>query len=252
MYHVLARVYDRLQEVDYEAFADYYQAVFRRFGCKPELILDLGCGTGNVTLPLANRGYDMIGLDSSVEMLEIAMEKAREQKEDILFLNQDMTEFELYGTVGAMVCALDGVNYLTEDGQVEKMLRLLHFYLDPGGLLIFDINTPYKFREILDGRTFVYDRDEVYCAWSNDFDREEQICYFDLTFFLRNPDGNYRRMEEYQEERAYTEEELRSAVERCGLECLGVFDNLSFDPPRADSERLFFVVRRPETERGEK
>ena len=166
MYDILAKVYDRLQDVDYEAFADYYEAVFRRFGCKPELVLDLGCGTGSVTLPLARRGYDMIGLDSSVDMLEAAMEKARDEGRDILFLNQDMTAFELYGTVGAMVCALDGVNYLTGDGQVEEMLSLLHCYLDPGGLLIFDINTQYKFREVLGGRTFVYDEEDVYCVWS--------------------------------------------------------------------------------------
>lgn len=246
MYDILAKVYDRLQDVDYEAFADYYEAVFRRFGCKPELVLDLGCGTGSVTLPLARRGYDMIGLDSSVDMLEAAMEKARDEGRDILFLNQDMTAFELYGTVGAMVCALDGVNYLTGDGQVEEMLSLLHCYLDPGGLLIFDINTRYKFREVLGGHTFVYDEEDVYCVWSNDYDEEEQICYFDLTFFLRGPDGAYRRHDEYQEERAYSAEELRAAVSRCGLECLGVFDSLSFDPPREDSERIFFVVRRPE------
>lgn len=245
MYHVLAGVYDQMQEVDYEAFVDYYEAIFRKFGCRPELVLDLGCGTGNVTLAMAERGYDMIGLDASPEMLEIAMEKAKAADKDILFLQQDMTAFELYGTVGAMVCALDGVNYLTGDGELESMLRLLHYYLDPGGILIFDINTPYQFREVLDGRTFVYDCEDAYCVWSNDFDEEEKICYFDLNFFLRNPDGTYTRQDEYQEERAYSAEELQDAICRCGLLCLGVYDHLSFAPPKEDSRRIFLVVQRP-------
>ena len=244
MYHILAKVYDQMQEIDYREFADYYQAVFKRFDVQPELVLDMGCGTGNMTMELAERGYDMIGLDASPEMLEIAMEKAREQGKEILFLHQDMTEFELYGTVGAMVCALDGVNYLTGDGQLESMLKLLHYYLDPGGIFIFDLNTEYKYREILDGRTFVYDTEDAYCTWSNEFDEDEGICYFDLNFFLKNPDGTYTRQDEYQEERVYSVEEVKKAIAECNLTCLGVFDNLSFEPAREDSERIFVVVRR--------
>lgn len=245
MYHILAQVYDEMQDVDYQAFADYYQKVFARFDCRPQLILDLGCGTGAMTMAMAERGYEMIGLDASSEMLEIASAKGKEAGLDILYLLQDMTAFELYGTVGAMICALDGVNYLTEDGQLEKMLRLLHYYLDPGGLLIFDINTPYKFREILDGNSFVYDCDDAYCVWSNEYEEAEKRCYFDLNFFLKNPDGSYRRMDEYQEERVYEIPELKEAVEACKLEWVGVFDHLSFAPPREDSERVFVVVRRP-------
>ncbi len=244
MYHILSKVYDQMQEIDYQEFADYYQAVFKRFGIEPELVLDMGCGTGNITLELAERGYDMIGLDASPEMLEIAMEKAREQEKEILFLHQDMTEFELYGTVGAIVCALDGVNYLTEDGQLEQMLRLLHYYLDPGGIFIFDLNTEYKYKNILDGRTFVYDTEDGYCAWSNEYDEEEKICYFDLNFFLKNEDSTYTRQDEYQEERAYSIEEVKKAIADSKLTCLGIFDNLSFEPAREDSERIFVVVRR--------
>ncbi len=244
MYHILAKVYDQLQEINYEAFVDYYEKIFTRFNCKPELVLDLGCGTGNITLSMAKRGYDMIGLDASPEMLEIAVEKARASGKDILFLNQDMTEFELYGTVGAMVCALDGVNYLTADGQLESMLNLLHYYLDPDGIFIFDINTPYKFKEILDGNTFVYDNDDAYCAWSNEYVEDEKICYFDLNFFLKNPDGTYTRQDEYQEEKAYFIDEIQDIISRCNLKCLGIFDNLSFDSPKPDSERIFVVIKR--------
>ncbi len=245
MYHILANVYDRLQDIDYEKFADYYEAVFEKFGIKPELVLDLGCGTGNITLLMAKRGYDMIGVDLSQEMLGIATEKAKAENKEILFLNQDMTEFELYGTVGAMVSALDSINYLTEDGQLESMLKLLHYYLDPGGIFIFDINTEYKFKNVLDGQAFVYDQDDVYCVWNNDYDAEEKICYFDLNFFLKDESGTYNRLDEYQEERAYSTDEIEKIIKNCNLELLGVYDNLSFNSPREDSERLFFIVRRP-------
>ncbi|MBR5152837.1 MAG: class I SAM-dependent methyltransferase [Clostridia bacterium] len=242
MYDILAKCYDRFQDVDYEAFVDYYEAVFRRIGLTPHLVLDLGCGTGNVTIPMANRGYEMIGLDASEEMLGLAREKALHAGKDILFLHQDMTEFELYGTVDAMVCALDGVNYLLDDGDVVSMLKLLHYYLNPGGILIFDVNTPYKFQEVLDGNTFVYDDEDAFCVWENSL--EEDICYFDLTFFMKNVDGSYSRQEEYQQERVYTKEQLLSMIEEAGLTCLGVYDGLSFEEPRQDSQRLFFVVQR--------
>lgn len=245
MYQVLSEVYDQMQEIDYTAFADYYEAVFQKFGCRPKLVLDLGCGTGNITLELARRGYDMIGLDNSAEMLDVGAQKAKEAGYDILFLQQDMAAFELYGTVGAMVCALDGVNYLTEDGALGAMLSLLHCYLDPGGILIFDINTPYKFRHVLDGRTFIYDCEDAYCAWSSEYDGDENLCYFDLNFFFPDADGRYTRKDEYQQERVYTVDEIKECIKKQGLSCLGVYDALSFDPPQAESERLFFVVQRP-------
>lgn len=244
MYQDLAEVYDRLQEIDYQEFVDYYEKVFKRFNIAPELVLDIGCGTGNITIPMAKRGYDMIGLDLSVEMLDIAREKAMAEGMEILFLNQDMTEFELYGTVGAMISALDSVNYLTEDGQLESMLKLLHYYLDIGGIFIFDINTEYKFKSILDNHSFVYDQDDVYCVWNNQYDEDEKICYFDLNIFTQNGDGSYTRTDEYQQERAYGIEEIKNIIEKCGLELLGLYDNLSFDAPNEESERIFFVVGR--------
>ena len=244
MYNILASVYDKFQEIDYKRFIAFYEEIFKKYNIEPRLILDLGCGTGNITIPMAEKGYDMIGIDLSVEMLEIAAEKARKADKDILFLNQDMSDFELYGTVDAMVCALDGVNYLTEDGQLSDMLSKLHYYLNPGGILIFDINTEYKFRNILDGSTFVYDDNDAYCVWNSEFDQEEGICYFDLNIFTQNPDGTYTRRDEFQEERAYSVEDVKKTVEECNLELLGVYDNLSFNPLTDQSERLFFVVRR--------
>ncbi len=244
MYNNLAEVYDYFQDIDYQSFISYYEKIFQKFSISPKLILDLGCGTGNITIPMAEQGYDMIGLDCSVEMLEIAAKKAREQGKDILFLNQDMSDFELYGTVDAMICALDGVNYLTEDGQLKDMLSLLHFYLNPGGLLIFDINTVYKFKNILDKNTFVYDGEDSYCVWSNEYDEEGKICYFDLNIFKKNNDQTYIRQDEFQQERAYEVEEVLEIVKECNLECVGVYDNLSFSDANEKSERIFFVIRR--------
>lgn len=245
MYRILARFYDSLQDIDYSAFVSYYQDLFKHYGLSPKLILDMGCGTGNITIPMAEKGYDMIGLDRSEEMLEIAAEKSRDAGHDILFLQQDMTSFELYGTVDAMICALDGINYLTDEGQIAALLKLLHYYLNPGGIFIFDINTEYKFKNILADNSFVYDEDDVYCVWNNEYDSNEKICYFDLNFFLKNSDGTYSRRDEYQEERMYKVNELKKIIDDCGLNCLDVYDNLSFESPKEDSRRVFFVVQRP-------
>ena len=245
MYHVLARVYDRLQEVDYEAFADYYQAVFRRFGCKPELILDLGCGTGNVTLPLANRGYDMIGLDSSVEMLEIAMEKRLNSGHDILYLLQDMREFELYGTVRAVLSVCDSVNYVTDEEELQEVFRLVNNYLDPQGIFIFDFNTEYKYREVLGDGTFAEEREECSFIWDNYYDQEEQINEYELTLFVkcRQEEDLYRKYQEVHFQRAYTLEEIKTLIEKSGLTFLNAYDDYTRETATEESERIVVVCR---------
>lgn len=244
MYGDFAEIYDRLQDIDYDSFVEYYERIFEKIGIEPQLVLDLACGTGNITLPMAEKGYDMIGVDLSEEMLGIASDKAREDNLDILFLNQDMTEFELYGTVDAAVCALDGVNYLTEDGDVYKLMALIKNYLNPDGIFIFDINSEYKLKTVLGDNTFVYDEEDVYCVWSNSYDDAERICSFTLDFFKMTEDGLYERFEEYQEERAYSIDELKSAAEEAGLEVVGVFDDRSFDAPLDTSERIFIVLKK--------
>ena len=244
MYNEFAKLYDALQEIDYSEFMDYYQRIFERYDLCPQLILDLACGTGNITLPLAKRGYDMIGLDLSVEMLDIAKGKAEEAGADILFLNQDMTEFELYGTVDAIVCALDSVNYILDEDALSRMFRLVWNYLNPGGIMIFDINTSYKLCEVLKDHTFVYDEDGAYCVWNNYYDKEAEICCFDLNFFIRQDDGRYIRQDEYQEERAYSVSGLEDLVRGANLNLLGVFDAFTFDPPKEKSERVFFVIQK--------
>ncbi len=240
-----AAYYDRLNsECDYEAIADYYEQVFQRFQVQPELVLDLGCGSGNITLPMAQRGYDMIGLDISQEMLQLAMEKAAAAgRQDILFLDQDMTDFELYGTVDAAICALDGLNYLTDKRQLMWCLRLTSFYMNPQGLFIFDVNTPYKFEQVLSGSTFVYDLDEVYCVWQNRYDKKSRLCEFDITLFAQEGQG-WQKYHECQQERCYALEEWKSMLERAGFRLEGMYHDRSFHKPGAKSERVYFVARK--------
>jgi len=236
-------VYDKLQDIDYDSFAEYYKKVFEKFKKSPELVLDLGCGTGSITVKMSQMGYDMTGIDLSCEMLNVAREKAEKPGQDILFLNQHMTEFELYGTVDAIISSLDSVNYITEDGGVEQMLKLCNNYLNPGGLLIFDINSEYKLKNILGNNTFVYDEDGAYCVWHNFYDENERICDFELTVFEKK-DGVYRRFDEYQSERAYSVSEIKSFAEKSKLEILGIYNGLSFEKPTEDAERLVFVMQK--------
>lgn len=239
-----SNAYDKLQDADYNAFFEYYKKVFEKYNLKPELVLDLGCGTGSITLNMAKAGYDMIGIDLSCEMLDIARQKAAAEGYDILFLNQDMTEFELYGTVDAIISSLDSINYITEDGGIEKLFKLCENYLNPGGIMIFDINSEYKLKEVLGNNTFVSEEDDIYYVWQNSFDEEENICSFILDFFVKNNDGSYDRFSEYQEERAYSKEEIENAVNSSGLKILGCFSDFLFSVPDSKSERLFFVLKK--------
>lgn len=241
MYNEFAFVYDKLiSDVDYDAWADYYCRLFEKYALNPKLGLDLGCGTGSMTVKLSQRGFDMTGVDFSEEMLMVAREKSAGQ--DILYLNQDMTEFELYGTVDFIVSSLDCINYITDKRELLKVFKLVNNYLDPGGLFIFDINTLYKLENILGNNTFVIEDDNVFCSWQNEFDKKKKLCSFYLTFFCKNGDA-YRRFDEVHCERAYEIEEIKALIEKSGMRLLGVYDNLSFDVPRKNSERIFFAAQ---------
>ncbi len=242
MYNDFAEVYDKLQDADYEKFADYYEKIFQRYGKAPKLVLDLACGTGNITIPMAKRGYDMIGIDLSCEMLNIAREKAYDEEQSILFLNQDMTEFELYGTVDAIVCALDGLNYITDNELLEKVFLLAENYLNPGGIMIFDINSEYKLSHVLGDNTFVNEEQGIYYVWRNNYSPDTKICEFELNFFEEQEDGTYLRFDEFQEERAYSIGEIEGAVKKTKLNVEGFFRPFSFEAVTKTDERIFAVV----------
>ncbi len=186
----------------------------------------------------------MIGVDLSCDMLSCAGAKALENNVEILFLNQDMSDFELYGTVDAVFCLLDTVNYITEHTRLEKMFKLVNNYLNPSGLFIFDINTIHKFKNVLDGNIFYSVDEDITFIWENSFNEKTQICRFDLTFFEKLPDGFYKRYEEVHYEKAYGLEIILKLLNRSGFKIEGVYDNLSFELPGGGSERVFFVCRK--------
>ena len=240
-YDAIARVYDRLNsELDYGAWADFFERCFDRYLEKrPEIVLDLACGTGRMTRVLAERGYDMIGVDGSAEMLA----EAYAEGGGILYLMQDMRELELYGTVGAAVCCLDSINYLLEERDVARVFSLVHNYLDPDGLFLFDVNSPYKFEEIYGNNAYILEDETAYCGWQNEYDRETGICDFYLSLFEEQEDGSYERSDEHQRERCYDQETLCRLLSEAGFEVLGLFGDYSGAEIKETTERWYFVAK---------
>ena len=241
-YESFAALYDRLMtDVDYDGWCDYLEASFARMKVQPKLVLELGCGTGNLTVRLANRGYSMIGLDNSSDMLTVATEKS--QGLDILYVLQDMTEFELYGTVDAVVCSLDCLNYLTEEGMLEKCFSLVSLYLNPNGVFLFDLNTQYKMEHVLAPETFLYDDGKIFYTWQSIWDEEYGECEYDLTFFVKEGEV-YRRFEETHLQKAYSVSEVEQALKRAGLRLEGMGDGFDLKPVSEKTERIFFAARK--------
>lgn len=187
----------------------------------------------------------MIGIDNSEEMLGLAIEKKERSGQDILYLLQDMREFELYGTVRGVVSICDSMNYITEDDELLTVLKLVHNYLDNEGIFIFDMNTMYKYREILANNTFAEDRDESSFIWDNFYDEDEKINEYDLSLFIREEDGRYRKYEETHFQRAYTQQCVEELIAQSGMELLHVYDAFTKNKPTETSERIYFVCRRP-------
>ncbi len=240
-YTDFAKIYDALTfDVDYDAWAKRITSLLEEN--KPSIICELGCGTGSITCRLAKMGYSMIGIDLSEDMLGVAREKC--EGENVLLLNQDMTDFELYGTVDAVICTLDSVNYLTEDGDLDAMLEKCRLYLNTGGLLIFDINTEHKIKNILAPNTFVYETDDVFYTWESSL--EGNLCDYYLTFFVKSNDA-YRRFDEVHTERIYTDDEIKSALLRHDFCLTGCYDGISEDAPNEKTERVMYVARLKQT-----
>lgn len=245
-YTSFARVYDTFMDnVPYKEWADYLGKILKEYGIDDGLVLDLGCGTGSMTEMLASSGYDMIGVDNAEEMLEIAMEKKVESGHDILYLLQDMREFELYGTVRAVISACDSVNYITDDEDLTEVFRLVNNYLDPEGLFVFDFNTEYKYREILGEQTIAEDREECSFIWDNYYDEDERINEYELTLFVRDEEQPqlYRKYQEEHFQRAYTLERIRHMLTEAGLEYVTAYDDYTKESPHDRSERICVVAR---------
>lgn len=242
-YTSFAAVYDLFMDnIPYEEWCGYLTGLLKENGVQDGILLDLGCGTGSLTELLSKEGYDMIGVDLSGDMLQLAMEKKAASGQNILYLQQDMREFELYGTVKAVVSICDSMNYLLEYADLVQVFRLVNNYLDPGGVFIFDMNTEYKYREVLGSSTIAEDRDESSFIWENDYDEEEKINEYDLTLFIREKENLYRKYSETHFQRAYSLEEVKKAIAFAGMEFITAYDAFTKKEPRDDSERIYVIA----------
>ena len=246
-YSILVPVYDKLNgTVDYSLWADYIEECFKKFSPEKEIksVLELGCGTGSMTLELARRGYDMTALDISEEMLSVAENRVREAGlKDVLFVESDMCGFELYGTVHAVVSICDSMNYLMEYEDLVQVVRLANNYLDPHGVFIFDLNTVYKYREELGEQTIAENREESSFIWENFYDEEEMVNEYDLTLFIREEDGRYGKYEETHYQRAYELETVKKAIAEGGMELVAIYDAFTHEAPTEESERVYVIAR---------
>ena len=245
-YSGFAKVYDLFMDnIPYGEWTEYVKELLAEEGIREGILLDLGCGTGSVTELLAKSGFDMIGIDNSEEMLEIAIEKRAESGLDILYLLQDMREFELYGTVKGVVSLCDSMNYILDEEDLLDVFKLVHNYLDNHGIFVFDMNTMYKYQEILADNTFAEDREESSFIWGNYYDEEDEINQYDLTLFVKEEDGRYRKYEETHLQRAYEQKCVEELIKESGLELLHVYDAFTKETPAEDSQRIYYVCRRP-------
>jgi SAM dependent methyltransferase len=246
-YTEFAKVYDLFMDnIPYEEWGAYLKGLLHENGVDDGLVLELGCGTGTMTEILAEAGYDMIGVDQSEEMLEEAARKREESGHEILYLCQDMREFELYGTVRAIVCVCDSMNYILEEEEVLGILTsAARNYLDYGGLFIFDLNTEYKYKEILGEQTIAENREESSFIWENYYDEDSHINEYNLTLFIKEHGDHYRKYEETHYQKSYSLDTIRKLAEMSGLELLHIYDAFTHEEPKADSERVYVVLRRP-------
>ena len=292
-YESFARVYDLFMDnVPYEEWSSYLAGLLREYGICGGTVAELGCGTGKMTRLLAAAGYDMIGIDNSEEMLEIAREAEYEadawdetdeseeltepEKADelcgleepegekepcgpeepvepeeltepadrgILYLLEDMRELELYGSVRAVVSVCDSMNYILEEADLREVFSRVHEYLEEDGVFIFDLNTVYKYRDLLGETTIAENREEGSFIWENYFDEESAVNEYDLTLYIREDGESYRRFEEVHYQRAYDLKTIGRLLADAGMELLAAYDAFTKEPVRDDSERIYVVAR---------
>ncbi|MEQ2442663.1 class I SAM-dependent methyltransferase [Pseudoflavonifractor intestinihominis] len=242
-YEFLAGCYDELTtDVRYSRWADYIEKHFARSALPIRTVLDLACGTGSLTAELMGRGYEMIGVDRSAEMLSVAAEKCRDLAgEPPIFLCQSMEKLDLYGTIDACVCCLDSVNYVTRPQTLKKAFQRVHLFLMPGGLFLFDINTPDKLRG-LDGGMFIDETDDAYCVWRAEYSPRRRICTYGMDIFRLEADGRWSRGEEVHEEYAYQPDELEEYLREAGFTRIRRHGCLKMRAPVPGEERIFFTA----------
>lgn len=243
-YTNFAKVYDLFMDnVPYDKWVEQIKDILYKENIKDGLICDLGCGTGAITERLANLGYDMIGIDNSYDMLDVAMEKKYASGNDILYLCQDMREFELYGTVRAIISRCDSLNYIRELSELKEVFAWVNNYLDPNGLFIFDMNTEYKYQNILGDNTFAEVREQASFIWENTYDIDKRINEYDLNLFIKLEGDNYKKFEERHVQKAYTFDEILSAIDSSNMVLEKYLDADTYGNVSEKTERILFVAR---------
>jgi ubiquinone/menaquinone biosynthesis C-methylase UbiE len=230
--------------VDYKKRAEYVQAVLGRYGINDGLLLDLACGTGSMAVEFSKMGYEVIATDASADMLMEAQNKAYDNEQSIMFLCQRMEETDLYGTVRAVVCALDSINHLPDASAMAQTFQVLKNFVDDGGIMVFDVNTVYKHQKILGNNTFVYDEKNVFCVWQNNLYDDGVTVGINLDFFVKDDKNKYNRFTESFKEIAFTDEEITTAVENAGFKVVKRYAEFSCSKPEEDTQRAYYVIRR--------
>ena len=243
-YESFAAFYDELTtNVDYETRGAYLWQILQNEGKRSGLLLDLACGTGTLCEYFSARGYDVIGVDASEDMLAEAMEKKIEAQSDTLYLCQRMQDLDLFGTVDVVLCTLDSLNHITDKDELAAVFERIALFLNEDARVIFDVNTVYKHEEVLQNNTFVYDLDDIYCVWQNTL-QPDHVVDITLDLFAYDEENDcYDRTQEIFSERAYTEEELRQMIEAAGMTVLARYAELSFDAPAPTTERVVYVLK---------
>ncbi len=241
-YTAFSDIYDTLmkQDINYSEIADYIENLFSIHKKSPDMVVDLACGTGNLTIPLAKRGYDMIGVDKSADMLSVAQSK--QDNQGIMFLNQDITKLDLFGTADAFLCMIDGVNYILDPNSLFKMFkRIKTCFLNEDGIFIFDISSYYKLSKIIGNNTFIHNEDKIFYAWENRFFKNLDICDMYLNFFVKEQ-NRYKRFSERHLQKAYKEETIRDMLFKAGFSKVTAYGDFTFSAPTKKSERIIFLA----------
>ena len=242
-YNALAASYDRLtNDVDYRATVDFYWELLARESLQPRTAVDLACGTGSVAVLLAERGLQVTGVDMSWEMLCMAQQKAVKLSNPPMFVCQRLERLYLPRAVDLAVCALDSLDYIINPADCKEAIRRAYKALNPGGCFIFDVNTPEKLRA-MDGQIFLDEDDDVYCVWRGEFDREANICTYEMDLFQRAGE-TWRRSWETHREYAYSADQLTCYLREAGFTHIEIFGDRKLCPPQPGEQRIYFKARK--------
>jgi ubiquinone/menaquinone biosynthesis C-methylase UbiE len=242
-YHALAQSYDRLtNDVDYEATVDFYFEILKREGLNPKTAVDLACGTGSVAMLLAEKGLQVTAVDLSAEMLSEAAQKAADMENPPFFVCQPLQEMQLPRGVDLAVCALDSLDYITDPADCAEAIRRVYRVLNPGGIFIFDVNTPEKLRA-MDSQVFLDEDEDVFCVWRGEFDEKTNICSYGMDLFQREGGVWHRSFEEHREY-AYSAEQLKRYLREAGFTHIGVYADRQFVAPREGEQRIYIKARK--------